>query len=63
MVYLFENILFYFVYREENQFSVIGYKLTKIFVIASSDLSECDNLGLRFLRHFVPRNDISVYSF
>ena len=32
-------------------------------VMASSDLSERGNPSLRLLRHFVPRNDISVFSF
>ncbi len=56
--------------RVENQFSVIGYSFVKIFVIASSDLSERGNLGLGLLpplsrgqAYFVPRNDISVFSF
>jgi len=52
------------------QFSVIGYQFIKISVIATSDLSERGNLcsGLLPLlslgqAYFVPRNDISVFSF
>jgi hypothetical protein len=57
------NSIKYRVSSEENQFSVISCQFIKIFVIASSDLSERGNLCSGLLRHFVPRNDISVFSF